>query len=334
MDTIVVTKKNIKTKKSKKIIPTNTPKKNNETTSYLPSPNINMTFIEEGQIDPHEIKLDLIFQRDEELARKNNLLETYNILGMYDQNYPVVLDQNFGCVDGLHRTKLGRSQNLPLIPYKRFHFKTELDKIKYFHVSQRQTHGMTARDELYSYSLTQHAYAELLYSLCGENAPTLFSSCSDLKMGKEHKMSNSNIKVVHLCYILNNIVLGIKSGWGRTHANNLYKKSTPHLNKKSFKINCEKMDDFLNFFLESTGHIISKKDLRFKEHFILAFIELYTDHLLIDVKFKVDKERERIEKILQKYRIIPEVVTNHKVVIVEKLLKEINGTKHAKNCYI
>jgi hypothetical protein len=300
----------------------------------LPSTHINMTLMEKGYIEPKKVKIDLPFQRDEQPTRMKYLLDSFESLGMYDEAFPIVLDQNDRCPDGKHRTIMGVLKNLPLIPYIRYHFETDMDRIKYFHIAQRQPQGMTARDELYAYKLGQHAYAELLYSLCGQNATNLFSSCSDLKMNQNSKMSNSNIKVVHLCYMINYIVLGSKSSWARTFADTLYKKSLPHLNQKSYKINCQNMDDFLRFFLESTGWIIAKKDLRFKEHFILAFIELYTEHLVPDPKFKTKGEKKRIQNILKKYRIIPEVVTNHRFVIIQRLLKEINYRKSAEKCYI
>jgi hypothetical protein len=333
--TVIVTKKSVKKRTTKapatptkQTTPAATPKKKNVNTTNpqpfntnLPSKHISMTLMEKGYIEPENVNINLAFQRHEEL-------------GMYDEAYPIVLDQNDGCPDGKHRVIMSREKNLPLIPYVRYHFKTEDDKMKYFHIAQLQPQGMKARDELYSYYLAKHAYTELLYSLCGQNAPTLFSSCSDLKMNQTTKMSNSNIKVVHLCYMVNSIVLGIKTGWARTHADSLYKKSLPHLNQKSYKINCQKMEEFINFFMASTGWTVSKKDLRFKEHFMLGFMDFYIDHLLVDPKFKVKKERKRIMTVLKNYPIISEVVTNHKVVIVQKLLKEINFRKSAEKCYI
>lgn len=300
----------------------------------LPSKHINMTLMEKGYIEPKKVKMTLPFQRDEQPTRMKYLLDSFEALGMYDEAFPIVLDQDGATPDGKHRSILGILKNLPLIPYIRYHFETDMDKLKYFHIAQRQPQGMTARDELYGYKLGQHAYAELLYSLCGQNAPTLFSTCSDLKIDQNSKMSNANIKVVHLCYMVNRIILDSRASWARTLADTLYKKSLSHLNAESYKVNCQKMDDFLNFFLESTGWEIAKKDLRFNEHFMLAFIQLYTDHLLPDPKFKTKSERKRIQKILQKYRIISEVVTNHKVVIVQKLLKEINFRKTPEKCYI
>jgi len=300
----------------------------------LPSKHINMSLMEKGYIEPNKVKMDLPFQRDEEPNRMKYLLESFEALGMYDEAFPIVLDQDDRVPDGTHRIIMAKLKNLPLIPYIRYHFATQLDRLKYFHIAQRHPQGMKARDELYAYKLGQHAYAELLYSLCGQNAPTLCSTCSDLKMNQDSKMSNSNIKVVHLCYMVNYIVLGSKTSWARTLADTLYKKSLPHLNEKSYKMNCQKIDDFLRFFLNSTGWDISKKDLRFKEHFILAFIELYTEHLMPDSKFKLKGEKKRIEGILKRYRIISEVVTNHRFVIVQKLLKEINGTKGPEKCYI
>ena len=332
MTKTTTTKKKVTTPTKKTKMTTNTTKLPFPTN--LPSTHINMTLMEKGYIEPKKVKLDLPFQRDQQPTRMKYLLDSFEALGMYDEAFPIVLDQNGSTPDGKHRTIMAKLKNLPLIPYIRYNFATQLDRLKYFHIAQRQPQGMTARDELYAYKLGQHAYAELLYSLCGQNAPTLFSTCSDLKMNQNSKMSNSNIKVVHLCYVLNYIVLGSKQSWARTMADNLYKKSLPHLNAKSYKINCQKMDDFLRFFLNSTGWDISKKDLRFNEHFILAFIELYTEHLMPDSKFKLKGEKKRIESILKKFRIIPEVVTNHRKVIIQKLLKEINGRKSAEKCYI
>ena len=159
----------------------------------LPSKHINMTLMEKGYIEPKKVKMDLPFQRDEEPTRMKYLLDSFEALGMYDEAFPIVLDQDDRVPDGTHRTKMAILKNLPLIPYIRYNFETEMDKLKYFHIAQRQPQGMTARDELYAYKLGQHAYAELLYSLCGQNAPTLFSTCSDLKMNQNSKMSNSNI---------------------------------------------------------------------------------------------------------------------------------------------
>jgi len=300
----------------------------------LPSKHISMTLMEKGYIEPEKVNINLKFQRERELNRMKYLFNTYDAIGMYDEAYPIVLDQINGCPDGGHRVRMSREKNLPLIPYVRYHFKTEDDKMKYFHIAQLQPQGMKARDELYSYYLAKHAYTELLYSLCGQNAPTLFSTCSDLKMNQKTKMSSLDIKVVHLCYMVNTIVLGIKTGWARTAADNLYKKSLPHLNKKSYEINCEKMENFLNFFLESTGWKISKKDLRFREHFMLGFMDLYTDHLITDPKFKNKKERERVQKAIKKLPIVLSVVKNHKAVITQKLLKEINGQFGLEKCYI
>jgi hypothetical protein len=332
MTKTIITKKKVEKKtKKKKVTPSST---SLPFSTDLPSRHINMSLIEKGHIEPKKVKMDLPFQRDEEPTRMKYLLDSFEALGMYDEAFPIVLDQNDSTPDGKHRTIMAILKNLPLIPFVRYHFETELDKLKYFHIAQRQPQGMKARDELYAYKLSQHAYAELLYSLCGQDAPILFSTCSDLKMNQNSKMSNSNIKVVHLCYMVNYIVLGSKQSWARTLADSLYKKSLPHLNEKSYKVNCQKMDDFLHFFLDSTGWDIAKKDLRFKEHFILAFIELYTEHLMPDPKFKAKAERKRIQNILKKYRIIPEVVTNHRFVIIQKLLKEINFRKDPEKCYI
>jgi len=291
----------------------------------VPNP-INMTFLGIGMIDPAKVDVNIEFQREIETRRLKTINRSMNLMnGMFDHAKPIVLGEDGKAIDGKHRIELAIKRGMKEIPYVQYKFASPVDAVRYFQLAQIKTMGMKARDELFAYLKSDHCYARLIYMIC-ESKHSILSGFHDLKLEQGHKSTNDSIKVENICYIINAVVLGRKTGWARVNADYLHTIAEPVVtNSKNIKMAINDVNEFIKFFLNSFGWSTKRGELKFKEHFLLGFLELYTDVLKPTELFK--KDQKKVESKLSKFKLIPEVTKNHKHVIREKLLKHINSRR-------
>lgn len=298
-----------------------------ESPLYKPNP-IRMEFIEFGYIEPEKIDREFILQRPIENSRLKIIANSMSKIG-YDHAHPVVLSEAWKAVDGNHRIHLSLKNKYKQIPYVRYKFEDDLSACEYFKIAQVQTQGMKARDELYAYFQSGHPYALLLYNVCEMKKRSLLRGCHDLKVEPSCKSMHSNVKVETICYIINRVVLGIKNGWARGSEARLATLSIPWLaSNQDLDIAVSKTNDFLKFFFDSFGSDTGRGELKFREHFLKAVMDIFIEYLLPHPMFASD--RLEVIKKLNKVRVTKELVTNHRDAIIGILLKKINGTRTKK----
>jgi hypothetical protein len=298
-----------------------------QVSSFTPGP-INMVLAGTGMIEPKKIDRKFVVQRPIEPARLKIIKKSMNVIG-YDMSKPVVLSQSNVAVDGNHRIELALKLGINKIPFVQYNFATPQDEYRYFQLAQLKTAGMKARDELFAYYQTKHPYATLIYKLANDKM-SQFSGCHDLKMKADDKSLISNMKVENLCYIINGIIFKRKTGWSRTNADYLANLSVSLLSsQKEFLKAIYDVNDFLVFFWNSFGWVTDKKGLMYREHFLLATIDLYNEFLLPNPIFDTDKKK--VESKLSKIKVDKELVTNHKQTIRSILLKQVNHKRTRKD---
>ena len=297
--------------------------KGTESPKFNPKP-INMKYVESGLIDPNTIDRSFFVQRALEPSRLRIIKKSMGHLG-YDMAKPVVLSQDDVAVDGNHRIHLAIENDYKEIPYVKYEFKTKNDAYRYFQQAQIQTMGMKARDELFAYLQTKHPYAVLLYSIC-ENKHCQLSAAHDLKISPDDKPSNSAIKVENICYIINGILFKRKTGWSRSAADFLANKSVDIIgDPRDIQDAIQEINAFMKFFWNSFGWHTNKKEMMFKEHFLLAVLDLYTEILLPNPIFPSDQKK--VESKLSKVTVDKDLTTNHKKAIMMALLRQINSKR-------
>lgn len=294
---------------------------------------IALDFVEMGMINPKKIDLNVSFQREHQTSRAKVISRSMDMMGgMFDYSDPVVLDQHSKCVDGMHRVKLARERNMKEIPFVRYNFATNDDVIRYFQLKQIKTQGMKARDELYAYLQSGHPYAVLIYKIC-EDSKCLLSGFHDLKVGRDHKSSNEAIKVENICYIVNAIVLNLKTGWSRNRQQDLGTKALEIISsQQNLALAIKEVDEFIKFYFNSFGWETDKKDLKFRDHFLQGFLITYKDVLVLDKRF--EREKNKLQNKLRRFKLTVEITKNHKEVISQKLLNHINKRRKVENCYV
>ena len=102
----------------------------------------NVTFIENGFIDPHKVKIVPIPKGAMEADKLKVLrvmqagkLKVMHLLwdqiGMELLFWPIMVDQDYEVISGICRVAFARQKNVEQISFQRYNFPTEEDKIRY-----------------------------------------------------------------------------------------------------------------------------------------------------------------------------------------------------------
>jgi len=292
---------------------------------------IRKKYIKSGFINVIDVNQKFLVQRPKEDSRVKIIEKSMAQIG-FDRAKPIVITDKNVSIDGKHRLIVAAKLGISKIPYVMYKFETPDDEFRYFQLAQIQTSGMRARDELFAYLQTNHPYATLIYKMC-ENKKSLLNGGHDLKLKPNHKSSNSNIKVENICYVINGIVFNRKTGWSRTNSDYLATLALSIIEDKDvIKKSIEEVNDFMTFFFNAFGWTTDKKDYKFKEHFLLASIDLFKEFLKPNPIFNSD--RRVVESKLSKLPVDKTITKNHKVAIVGLLLSRVNnGRQKASKIY-
>jgi len=288
-------------------------------------PEINYEVIKSGLVNPNKLKTDAYFQRDGETSNIQTIRKSIRATGKFDKSRPVTVNPKWTIIDGGQRVRAAIKENLKRINYEMYKFATPDDEAKYFDLINEPTKGITARDSLYSkYARPGHPneYATLLYNIC--NDPTcVLSGGHDLKTYPGHKSSADFIKVENVCYIINNLVLGERSGFSKKRAYQLAQKAIPIFQAENgIKNAITVVNEFIEFYFEGFGWSTQKGDLKFREAFLRGGLELYYEVLRSNPIFKAD--HKKIGKRLATFKLTDEATKNHKAVISDMLRRHIN----------
>lgn len=294
---------------------------------------INYVQVKSGFVNPIKLKLDSYFQRDEVISNIKTIRNSIQVTGKFDVSRPVTVNKEWQVIDGGQRTRAAILENLKRIKYEMYDFGTPDDEAKYFDLINQSTKGISARDALYSkYARPGHPneYATLIYNIC--NDPTcVLSGGHDLKTHPGHSPSNDFIKVENVCYIINNIVIGERSGFSKKRSYQLAQKAIPIFQSPNGISNAiATVNEFLTFYFEAFAWSTQKGELKFKEAFLRGALELYHDVLRGSSKFK--KDPKKVGKKLSTFPLTNSATKNHRAVIFDNLRRHINkGIKIEEN---
>lgn len=296
-------------------------------------PDINYEEVKSGYVNPNKLRLDAYFQRAGVDSNIKTVRKSMQLTGKFDESRPITVNPVWTVIDGGQRTRAAILENLKKVKYVMNKYDTPDDEARYFDLMNQSTKGISARDTLYSkFARPGHPneYATLIYTIC--NNPTcLLSGGHDLKTHPGHSSSNDFIKVENICYIINNIILGERSGFSKNRAYKMAQKALPVFQSQNGISNAiETVNEFLSFYFEAFGWSTQKGELKFKEAFLRGSLELYYDVLRGSAKFK--KDPKKVGKKLSTFPLTINATKNHKAVIFDNLRRHINkGVKIEEN---
>jgi len=281
--------------------------------------------VKSGKFSPTKAKLDAYYQREEESSNVKTVRKSIRATGKFDLSRPVTVNPSWQVVDGGQRVRAAIAENLKSIDYVMYKFASLDDEGKYFDLMQESTKGLTARDALYSkYARPGHPneYSTLIYAICNDPTCVLYGG-HDLKTFPGHKASNDLIKVENICYIINNLVLGERSGFSKKRSFQLAQKAIPIFQASNgIKNGVAIVNDFINYYFAGFGWSTEKSELKFREAFLRGNLELYYDVLRGSPVFK--KDSKKIGKRLRSFKLTSEATKNHRQVINMAIRQHIN----------
>lgn len=288
-------------------------------------PYINMKKVKIGFVNPKKLKLDAYFQRDAETSNIKSVQKTIQAIGGYDESQPVIVNTDWQVIDGGQRVRACLAEGTKRIAYFMYQFDTPDDEAKYFDIINVSTKGITARDALFSrYARpgSPNEYAILVYNICNDPSCVL-SGGHDLKTHPGHKSSSDFIKTENICYIINNLVLGEKSGFSKNKTKELAQKALPIFKAKNGIRNAiATVNEFVEYYFEGFGYATQKSELKFREAFLRGNLEFYYTVLRSNPIFK--KDHKKLGRRLRTFKLTEAATKNHKIVIQREIRTHIN----------